>query len=109
MCGTFNDLATMETTFLSGDNLTFVNAPQYSRKGVLARVESTAKGVCVISLLLLCDPTLNETSVPIMEERVFNDCRAHVVIRSPDAVCYYHSLVVVTLFNHYNVCVFLYI
>ena len=90
-------MITMETTFLSGDNLTFVNAPQYSRKGVLARVDSTAKGVCVISILLLCDPTLNETAAPVMEERVFDDCRTHVVIRSPDAVCYFFFVVVVVV------------
>jgi len=84
-CGTFLDRVSMETIFLSGDKLTFVNTPQYSRKGVLARIDSTAKNTCVVSILLLCDPTLNETSIPIMEEHVIDNCRTHFVIRSPYA------------------------
>jgi len=85
LCATITDPETMDTHFYSGDLLTFVNIPQYSRKALVARVDSTKDGVCVASLILLCDPSLNETADPVVQESVIDGCEFNIVIRSPDA------------------------
>jgi len=75
--------------------LNFVNIPTYSRNAVVARVDSSEKGVCVMSVMLLCDPSLNGTAEPVIEDPVIEDCDIHVVIRSSDAcrACDEHDVV----------------
>jgi len=70
---------------MSGDVLTFVDYPLYSRKGILARLDSSVENECVMTVAILCDQSVNGTVAPDFDLPVLGDCMMHIIIRSPYA------------------------
>ena len=94
MCAGLSNTESGETVYQGADLLTFVHSAQFSRRALLARLDSTETSTCLASVLFRCVPD-NDTDtsstsndlVPEFAEPVISDCPTHIVIATPLAVC----------------------